>query len=143
MVFLAPAMASHGYAHDPEHVLVVDDDPNVLAILGRILDDAGYRTTRAANGAEALQKVQQEPKAFDAVVSDIVMPKLDGVGLREQLANVRPSLPVVLLSAYPPPDLPTRGLRPPPCAMLLKPVPPDTLVKAVRECIAGRTPSGP
>jgi CheY-like chemotaxis protein len=123
------------------HVLVVDDDPNVLAMISRILNEAGYVTTRASDGLEALRKVQDQPRTYNAVVSDVLMPKLDGVGLRERLTRVRPSLPVVLLSGYPPPDLQRRGIAPP-CAILPKPVPPETLVAIVRECIAGQGPAG-
>jgi CheY-like chemotaxis protein len=139
MVFPAEEAASQGHPVGGEHVLVVDDNPSVLAMLGRILDAAGYHTTQATNGLEALQKVEAEPEAFNAVVTDIVMPDLDGVELRERLADVRPSLPVVLLSAYPPPELHTSGLRAP-CAILRKPVPPEALVETVRNCIAGRMP---
>jgi DNA-binding NarL/FixJ family response regulator len=69
-----------------------------------------------------------------------MMPRLNGVELRARLTHVRPSLPVVLLSGYPPPDLQSRGIEAP-CAVLPKPVLPETLVAIVRDCIAGQRPS--
>ena len=122
-----------------EHVLIVDDDPSVLGFTSRILADAGFRTTAASDGLDALEKVRQRPKDFDAVVSDIVMPKLDGVALLGHLSRLRPSLPVVLMSGYASPELRARGLNTP-CAVLPKPCDPDALVEAVRECIEGWTP---
>ena len=140
MVALSSAGSSPGDDAAPAHVLVVDDDPNVLALMSRILDEAGYVTTRASDGLDALRRIEEQPRAFNAVVSDILMPKLDGVELQARLTRLRPSLPVVLLSGYSPPDLHHRGIEPP-CAVLPKPVPPETLVAIVRDCIAGRRPS--
>jgi two-component system, cell cycle sensor histidine kinase and response regulator CckA len=124
---------------DGEHVLIVDDDPGVLWFTVRILAGAGFRTTSASDGLAALDMVRQRPRAFDAVVSDIVMPKLDGVALLRHLSHLRPSLPVVLMSGYAPPELHERGVEAP-CAVLPKPCDPDALVDAVRECIDGWSP---
>jgi CheY-like chemotaxis protein len=135
----ADSLAPQGRERGREHVLIVDDDPRVLWFTRRILADAGFETTAAPDGADALDLVRQRPKAFDAVVSDIVMPKLDGVALLRHLSRLRPSLPVVLMSGYAPPELHERGLEAP-CAVLPKPCDPDALVEAVRECIDGRSP---
>ncbi len=128
-----------GEEPDREHVLIVDDDPRVLWLTQRILTEAGFQTTSASDGLDALERVRQRPQAFDAVVSDIVMPKLDGVALLGRLSRLRPSLPVLLMSGYAPPDLQTRGLDAP-CAVLPKPYDPDALVEAVRGCIDGWSP---
>lgn len=131
--------APTGDGREREHVLIVDDDPSVLWLTRRILAEAGFRTTSASDGLDALEKVQQRPRAFHAVVSDIVMPKLDGVGLLRRLSRVRPSLPVVLMSGYAPPELRARGFDAP-CAVLPKPYDPDALVEVVRACIDGWSP---
>lgn len=137
----ADPRAPTGAERDREHVLIVDDDPKVLLLTGRILAEAGFQTTSASDGLDALEKVRQRPKAFDAVVSDIVMPKLDGVALLGHLSRLRPSLPVVLMSGYAPPELRERGLDAP-CAVLPKPCDPDALVEAVRACIEDWSPPG-
>ena len=101
-----------------------------------MLAEAGFTTTLAADGREALAAVQNDPRGFDAVVSDVVMPGLDGIALLKRLADVRPSLPVLLISGYTPPELDRLGILPP-CAVLPKPFEADKLVQAVRACIDG------
>ena len=68
------------------------------------------------------------------VVSDIVMPKLNGVQLLRQLSIPHPELPVILMSGYAGPELAERGIQAP-CSVLAKPFRPDQLVAEVRRCI--------
>ncbi len=70
------------------HVLLVDDEPLVLGAIARGLVRAGYHVTLAADGAEALQLLRTQP--FDAVVSDLMMPRLTGMELAEILAAEHP-----------------------------------------------------
>src|SRR5215213_1973609 len=105
-----------------EHVLIVDDDPAVRNMTARVLGEVGFNTTAAADGVE---------------VSDVVMPRLDGIGLLERLGRLRPSLPVLLMSAYTPQDLDRQGITPL-CGVLTKPCRREDLVAALRECIDRR-----
>ena len=85
-------------AVDRAHVLVVDDEPNVRKVLGALLEQAGYVTTRAANAEEALALVRtQDP---DVVISDLKMPGMDGLGLLRKLKDGFPEIPVILLTAH-------------------------------------------
>jgi len=80
-------------------VLVVDDEPTLLTMLGRMLTAWGYAAVTARDGQEALRLLATE--RFDAVVSDITMPGMDGL---EMLAAVRShdmDLPVILITGYP------------------------------------------
>jgi CheY-like chemotaxis protein len=120
-----------------EHVLIVDDDPAVRNMTARVLGEVGFNTTAAADGVEALDVVAKRPEAFDAVLSDVVMPRLDGIGLLERLGRLRPSLPVLLMSAYTPQDLDRQGITPL-CGVLTKPCRREDLVAALRECIDRR-----
>ena len=80
------------------HILVVDDEPNVRKVLGALLEQAGYLTTRAAGGDEALDLVRaQDP---DLVITDLKMPGMDGLALLGRLKNAFPEIPVVLLTAH-------------------------------------------
>jgi CheY-like chemotaxis protein len=106
----------------------------------RILEEAGYRTDTAADGEEALEAIRRQPGAFDAVVSDVVMPRLNGVDLLRQLAEISPDVPVLLVSGYAPVQLEERGIVVP-CAMLAKPYLPEQLLRALRRCIDDRLPT--
>jgi two-component system response regulator MprA len=78
-------------------ILVVDDEPAVRASLARVLDQAGYQVSLAADGREALHQVALDPP--DAVVLDVVMPGLDGIEVTRSLRSARDRTPVLLLTA--------------------------------------------
>jgi len=81
-------------------VLVVDDSRMLRESLGRTLEGKGYRVEKAADGQEALERLQSG--AFDLVVSDVEMPRLDGFGLVRRLRTLKQplaSLPVLILSS--------------------------------------------
>jgi CheY-like chemotaxis protein len=122
---------------DREVVLVVDDEPTVRRFARRVLAEQGYEVHEAADGAEALDMVRATFDRLDVVVSDIVMPKLNGVELLHRLAIVRPQLPVILMSGYAGPQLTERGIEAP-CSILAKPFSAESLVAEVRRCIRGQ-----
>ena len=80
-------------------ILVVDDEPNVLAFLATALTDEGYRTRRAEDGLAALEEVRRARP--NLVVADVVMPRLDGVGLARSLLMLPDPVPIVLISGAP------------------------------------------
>ena len=124
------------------HILVVDDEPNVCRFAARVLEDAGYEVTRAADGAEALTLIQEQAACFAAVVSDVAMPRMNGVKLLERLSVAVPDLPVVLMSGYATEQLQQRGIAAP-CALLAKPFTPEALLAEVQRCLDGRSPKKP
>lgn len=121
----------------PEQVLVVDDEPLVRHFTARVLVGEGYAVHEAGDGLEAMA-ILESGRSVDCVVSDVVMPRLDGVKLLEALAVRQPGLPVILMSAYGTAQLAERGIAAP-CAVLRKPFAPERLVEEVRRCIAPRT----
>jgi two-component system, cell cycle sensor histidine kinase and response regulator CckA len=84
----------------PPTVLIVDDDAIVRRVVLGHLSDAGYRTFEAEDGREALE-VLERTGSVDLIITDIVMPRLDGPGFVEELLRQRPSQPVLFISAYP------------------------------------------
>ena len=77
-------------------VLLVDDEPGVLFTLGELLGERGHRAIAARSGEEALTKLDEA----DAVVTDLSMPRMDGLELMAQIAQRDPALPVILLTAH-------------------------------------------
>jgi len=120
-----------------EIVLVVDDEPTVRRFARRVLLEDGFEVIEAANGAEALDLVAGSTGRLGVVVSDIVMPKLNGVQLLQRLSITHPELPVILMSGYAGPELAERGIQAP-CSLLVKPFKPEELVAEVRRCIRGQ-----
>jgi len=77
-------------------VLVVEDDETLREVLATILSRRGYRCESAENGVEAMQKVEETN--FDAVVTDIDMPQMDGTALTRNLTQRFPDLPVMIVT---------------------------------------------
>jgi PAS domain S-box-containing protein len=91
-------------------ILVVDDEPEVLAALEEMLANLGYEPAGYRNGREALDAARADPKRFEAVVSDEVMPQLTGTQLAIELRKLNPTLPILIASGYGGPGFETRAL---------------------------------
>jgi len=117
-------------------ILVVDDEPVVRRFATRVLEAEGFLVSQAADGAEALRLLREAVPAVDAVVSDIVMPRLNGVELLQVLSSTHPHLPVLLMSGYAHRELEGMGIAAP-CAILAKPFAPERLVEELRRCLRG------
>jgi two-component system, cell cycle sensor histidine kinase and response regulator CckA len=122
---------------ESERILVVDDEAGIRHVIARILLDEGYFVHEAGDGLEALQLINAADVAMHVVVSDIVMPRLNGVELLRELSRSRPNLPIILMSGYGTEELTQHGIAAP-CAVLNKPFPPERLLAEVRRCIAER-----
>ena len=79
-------------------VMVVEDDSELREALNETLSLAGYSVTTACDGQEALR--QLDDQAFDLIVSDIQMPRMDGQSLLKKVKSHHPDLPVMLMTAY-------------------------------------------
>jgi len=120
-----------------ELILVVDDEPSIRRFAMRALLEEGFDVREAGDGEQALRIV--DAGGVSVLVSDVVMPRLNGVQLMERLARSHPQLPVVLMSGYAAPELAEMGIAAP-CALLTKPFTPDRLVEEVRRCLGGADP---
>lgn len=118
-----------------ESVLVVDDEPAVRRYASRVLREAGFGVEEAADGLEALARIRSRIVEPDAVLSDIVMPRMNGIELLQSLSLERPRLPVILMSGYGTDQLADRGIVSP-CGVLAKPFPAEALVAEVRRCLS-------
>jgi CheY-like chemotaxis protein len=117
-------------------ILVVDDEGAVRRFALRVLEREGYGVTEARDGVEAVDLIKSG-STFEAVVSDIVMPRMNGVELMQALSSLGSNLPVILMSGYAPGALTELGITPP-CAILPKPFSAERLMQEVRRCTRQR-----
>ena len=120
-------------------VLVVDDEPGLRDLVCRTLQAEGYVTLEAAHGAEALEVMENSPEPVDLVVTDVVMPGMDGRELGRRLAQRWPDLPILYISAYDVNDIFRRGSPRTSAPFLQKPFPLEGMVTTVRGLIANRS----
>jgi DNA-binding NtrC family response regulator len=80
-------------------ILVVDDEKDMLALLRRIITEkTEYDAVLQNNPSKAVEMIEQEP--FDLVITDLKMPKMDGIALLEEVKRIRPSAAVIIMTAY-------------------------------------------
>lgn len=80
------------------HILVVDDESMIIELLAKLLAEKGYEVSTAADGREALEFLRGH--TCDLVISDVRMPRLDGLQLLKAIKDMNPRLPVVMISGY-------------------------------------------
>ena len=127
--------ASLGRAGAGLSVLVVDDETAVRRFAARVLQREGFEVLEATDGAEALDLVKAGKVTIDVIVSDIVMPRLNGVELMQALSTVQPHLPVILMSGYATAALSELGIATP-CGILMKPFSAERLLAEVHRCVS-------
>ncbi len=93
-----------------ETILVVEDEPLVRQLVVRMLGELGYRCLEAGDGTEALQLLDEFDGPVHGVVTDLVMPRMNGRQLAARLAAVRPELPLLFMSGYTDDDMIRRDL---------------------------------
>lgn len=81
-------------------ILVVDDEPTVLSITGKMLRSLGMRTIEAASGREAVDLFSSRRSEIDMVLLDWMMPGMDGIETLDELRSIHPDIPVVMCSGY-------------------------------------------
>jgi len=126
-----------------ERLLIIDDEPAIGRVLAQHLERLGYRVTTSTDPEEALEVLTEDPTEFDLAITDLQMPRMDGVQLAARLAAVRPSLPVVLITgnrmSVPASVMRAAGVR----AVVDKPFQIRELSQAVRAALDGDLPEVP
>ncbi len=125
------------------HVLVVDDEPDILDACMQGLTSAGYEVSTCRSGEDALRLFRSDPRRYDAVLSDTTMPGLAGPQLVRELLKIDPHLPVILATGHS--DLISRkkALRIGALGYLHKPFRMDDLAALLHKLLAGKRRSQP
>ncbi len=129
-----PAARRPSASKGSETILLVDDEEGVRKLVSAVLHNGGYTVIEAANGLAALAVYEKNSHKIDLVLTDVVMPQMNGFELGQRLAEKNPDLQVLYMSGYR--DSPINS-EPgePPKAFLNKPFTPDIVLSKVREVL--------
>lgn len=114
-------------------LLVIDDDQLMRKLLSRVLTSKGYETIVAQDGAHARELFSQQ--TFDLVLTDVHMPKVDGIAVLKQIREHDPDLPVILFTASPSAETAIGALQLRATAYLTKPIDPARLIEEVEKAL--------
>ena len=95
-----PLYSSLPSLNTPRSVLIVDDSPAIRSVVVGVLRQHGYTAYEAESGVAALAEMQRRKAEIGLVLSDVVMPDMDGLTLAQQLRKQMPKLPIILLSMH-------------------------------------------
>ncbi len=85
-------------SNEQAHILIIEDDPDGRISVAEAMEDAGYRPSTAATGASGIKLFREQ--AFDAVLTDIRLPDINGQQVLEQLRAINAEVPILLMTAY-------------------------------------------
>ncbi len=124
----------------PAHLLLVDDDPGLLKLLGMRLVSEGYSVVTAESGQEGLKVLGREK--IDLVISDLRMDEMDGMQLFTEIQKLQPGMPVIILTAHGSIPDAVAATQQGVFSFLTKPVDKDALYKAIDDALEHAAPSG-
>jgi len=131
-----PAEAVEGPGH--ETILVVEDDRDVRAYLVELLRDLNYRVLSAHDAVSALGLIENGEMRIDLLLTDVVLPGMNGRQLAEKARNRRPDLAVLFTTGYSRNAIVHQGRLDPGVAMIQKPITQDALAARIRDLLDAR-----
>ena len=121
--------------HGAETILVVEDEDAVRSMMREALEARGYRVLVARNGVEALDLAGRYGDYIDLLITDVIMPQMNGAELAQRLARLRPGLRVLFVSGYTDDAVIRLGVLERRTAFLQKPFSLDVLARTVRDVL--------
>ncbi len=121
--------------HGSETLLVAEDEDPVRKILVRTLERQGYQVLEARNGVEAVQKAWNHEGTIHLLLTDTVMPKMNGKELADELKKSRPKVKIIFISGYPREVLSQQGIMDPSIHLIQKPFDLDYLSQQIRKIL--------
>ena len=130
-------------ARGHETILLAEDEDSLRMLTQRILSRHGYKVLPAGNGLEAVKLAGRHPASIDLLLTDVIMPQMNGHELAVQLQATHPALPVIYMSGYAEPMLASRSTLPPGVTLLSKPVTEQQILAGVRRALDARNAGAP
>jgi signal transduction histidine kinase/CheY-like chemotaxis protein len=119
-----------------EVLLVVEDDDQLRKLIVEVLQNYGYKLLDAGSGEEAIEKAREYPGDIDVLLSDVIMPGINGDELADVLLKRRPDMKVVFMSGYPVDTRGSQGILGKDISFLQKPITMSKLAEKLREVIS-------
>ncbi len=116
-------------------ILVVDDEPMALKLVQTILEKRGFEVLVTTNPLQAIKMFQARRGDIDLLITDIVMPEMEGTRLAGKIVEMDPELPVLFMSGFVTEDEVDQAASISQFAFIRKPFRPATLVQAVRKML--------
>jgi CheY-like chemotaxis protein len=120
-----------------KHILIIDDDPAILILFEEFLKSKGYATSAATNGKQGLEMLEQQKP--DLIITDIMMPEMDGREMIHEVRQRQPDLPIIAISGgvkRTPMFLLTHAKKSGACRIFNKPIELAEMLKAVQELLS-------
>ncbi len=122
-----------------EHILLVDDDHDILNMMQQSLKNLGYQLSAFSSSQEALGTFSKNPDNFDLIITDMTMPQMTGMELSKEVLNIRPETPIILCTGYnefaTPQKAQAIGIK----ALLFKPVLREEMSQKIRDVLGSDT----
>ena len=131
-----PAVPIEPDAFGSTTILIVEDDSALRRLLSVSLERRNYRVLAAKDGAEALEIFRQHSADIHLIVTDLIMPRVDGLRLRERIVAIRPDIKFLFMSGYSEEIVEQSQRSLAGCGFLEKPFLPDELEEKVRELLS-------
>jgi len=125
-------------------VLVVDDEPDIRKVVRMTLEKVGYDVVEAEDGKKAIEEIQKGEHALllNLIITDIRMPHMNDIDVINYYHKEWPSVPVIVLTGFPDPDMATAMLQHGAVDYLVKPVEAETLRASVAKALEQREVRG-
>jgi CheY-like chemotaxis protein len=122
-------------------ILMAEDDKAVQSFVSRALAHRGHAVTAVDDGLQALEALEEAE--FDILITDIVMPGLDGIALALKVARDRPNLPILMMTGYSAERQRAHNMEQLVCRVITKPFSLEQIGKAAEEVLAAGPPDRP
>ena len=118
-----------------ENILIAEDEEGILTLLSRAIRSKGYNVCNASNAEKALEIFNDTKVHIDLLVTDIMMPGLNGKELADHAVKINPNLKVIYISGYSDNALFKEGIIAPDIVLLRKPFLPGKLINEIQEIL--------
>jgi two-component system response regulator FlrC len=119
-----------------DRILVVDDSESIRSILAEALETQGFRVDTAADGEHAWELVRQAPFFYDLVLTDVMMPEMDGLELLSRIMSDSPWIKVILMTGHSDPELKGKAERLGAFTILSKPIGLEQIQRTLKLALA-------